>query len=73
MAHSVLVNSNFTKRTFANTFTSLSLEPEVLYPSLIFDALEKVGAWFSWLVGLLKGSRFASGGTSGKSLLQAVI
>jgi len=42
MAHSVLVNSNFTKRTFADTFKSLQITPGVLYPSLIFDALDKV-------------------------------
>ncbi|XP_071846256.1 alpha-1,3/1,6-mannosyltransferase ALG2-like [Apostichopus japonicus] len=41
MADVILVNSNFTAETFKSTFTSLSnIQPEVLYPSLNFDAFD---------------------------------
>jgi len=43
MADSILVNSKFTARTFAETFKSLKdTNPEVLYPSLNFEAFDKV-------------------------------
>ena len=41
MAHKVLVNSEFTGRTFRSTFLSLShVELDVLYPSLKFSAFD---------------------------------
>lgn len=42
LAHLVLVNSEFTKRVFRDTFSSLShIRPSVLYPSLHFSAFDK--------------------------------
>ncbi|KAJ8040516.1 Alpha-1,3/1,6-mannosyltransferase ALG2 [Holothuria leucospilota] len=42
MADVILVNSNFTAQTFKTTFKSLSsITPEVLYPSLNFDAFNE--------------------------------
>lgn len=41
--HVFQVNSNFTRKTFANTFTSMShVNPRVLYPSLNFSAFDTV-------------------------------
>lgn len=36
----VQVNSKFTAKTFAETFTSIETTPDVLYPSLNFDAFD---------------------------------
>ena len=41
MADCILVNSNFTAETFFKTFTTLTnTKPEVLYPSLNFEAYD---------------------------------
>ena len=40
MAHVLMVNSKFTARTFAETFTGLTVVPDVLYPSLNFTAFD---------------------------------
>jgi len=37
----ILVNSKFTAKTFAETFTSIETTPDVLYPSLNFDAFDR--------------------------------
>eukprot|EP00042_Codosiga_hollandica_P028005 m.143999 g.143999 ORF g.143999 m.143999 type:complete len:281 (+) comp52655_c0_seq1:83-925(+) len=43
MAHLVMVNSNFTQRTFHATFPTLRTNPVVLYPSLNFTAFDQRG------------------------------
>lgn len=40
MAHVLMVNSNFTARIFGETFTGLTVVPDVLYPSLNFTAFD---------------------------------
>ena len=40
MAHVLMVNSKFTARTFGETFTGLTVVPDVLYPSLNFTAFD---------------------------------
>lgn len=42
LAHTVVVNSGFTKATFSSTFTSLSaVKPEILYPCIDLDPRAK--------------------------------
>ena len=41
MAAAVVVNSHFTAGVFRDTFQSLSVRPEVLYPSLNFEAFDR--------------------------------
>lgn len=40
MAHKIFVNSNFTRQIFKQSFTSLNIEPDILYPCLIEKAFE---------------------------------
>lgn len=41
-ADGVLVNSKFTSRIFSETFKSLNVTPEVLYPSIVTKAFDKL-------------------------------
>jgi len=41
LATTVVVNSHFTAGIFRDTFKSLSVRPQVLYPSLNFEAFDQ--------------------------------